>query len=200
MNHDVDHMHTDRLCLRRPAAADAPAVAQIQGDPATNTFNPNGPATAEQAAAMLASWMADWVRDAIGYWTVAEGCGEPVIGVAGVRRTGDVEAERAVLNLYYRFRPGAWGKGFAREAAAAAIEAAEARAEPGLVLALIREVNTPSVRVATALGLAPDGTASHHDGSGHLRFVRAVGGAGALGGTGGVGAVGSAFGAAQGAS
>lgn len=177
MNHDVDHVHTDRLCLRRPAAADAPAVAQIQGDPATNAFNPNGPATAEQAGAMLEGWIADWGRDAIGYWTVAQGCGEPVIGIAGVRRTGEVEAGRAVLNLYYRFRPSAWGKGFAREAAAAAIEAAEGRGEPGLVRALVREDNAPSVRVATTLGLAPDGVASHHDGSEHLRFVRAVGGA-----------------------
>ena len=198
MNHDFDHLHTERLCLRRPAAADAQAVQRIQGDPATNAYNPNGPATPEQAAAMLAAWIADWDRDGIGYWTVAQGCGEPVIGVAGVRRTGEAEAGRAVLNLYYRFGPSAWGKGFAREAGTAAIEAAEARAEPGLVLALICEDNTPSVRVATALGLAPDGASDHH-GSERLRFVRAVAGAGSAGagaggaaGAGGTASVGDA--------
>src|SRR5258708_38518001 len=42
----ITHTHTDRLCLRRPTPADAEAVAQIQGDPATNAFNPSGPAGA----------------------------------------------------------------------------------------------------------------------------------------------------------
>lgn len=45
------------------------------------------------------------------------------------------------------------------------------------MLALVREDNAPSLRVVTKLGLAPDGVASHQDGSEHLRFVRAVGGA-----------------------
>ena len=53
MEDDVSHVHTGRLCLRRPAPEDADAVAQIQGDPATNAFNPRGPASAEEAAAML---------------------------------------------------------------------------------------------------------------------------------------------------
>jgi RimJ/RimL family protein N-acetyltransferase len=149
--YDVEHVHTDRLCLRRQA-------------------------TAEQAAGMLAACMADWERDGIGCWTAAQGCGEQVLGLAGVRRTGEqAEGGRAVFNLYYRFRPSAWGKGYARETGAAAIEAAAGRTEPGLVRALIREGNTASIRVAAALGPAADGTVEHH-GSASLRFALAVGG------------------------
>jgi RimJ/RimL family protein N-acetyltransferase len=89
----IAHTHTDRLCLRRPTPADAEAVAQIQGDPATNAFNPSGPAGAGKAATMLEVWIADWDRDGIGYWMVTPACGEPVIGVAGVRRAEDVDAD-----------------------------------------------------------------------------------------------------------
>jgi RimJ/RimL family protein N-acetyltransferase len=167
----ITHTHTDRLCLRRPIPADAEAVAQIQGDPATNAFNPSGPAGAGKAATMLAAWIADWDRDGIGYWMVAPACGEPVIGVAGVRRDEDVDADHVTYNLYYRFRPAAWGNGFAREAGAAAIEAAAARDPSAVVVAVIHEDNQPSARVATALGLVPDGV-TMHDGGERLRFAR----------------------------
>lgn len=164
------HTHTSRLCLRRPTGADAEAVAEIQGDPATNAFNPSGPAGDEEAAAMLESWIVDWDRDGIGYWMVREGCDEPAIGVAGVRHSGDADADRAVYNLYYRFRPDAWGKGLAREAGEAAVEAAANRDPSAVVIAVIREDNVPSVRVATSLGLTVDGTAEHN-GSERLRFA-----------------------------
>ncbi|WP_051450931.1 GNAT family N-acetyltransferase [Actinospica robiniae] len=169
------HIHTDRLCLSAPTPADERAVAEIQGDPATNAFNPNGPTGPREAAAMLVGWIADWDRDGVGYWVVREsgGCAGEVVGVAGVRRTGGLEADRAVYNLYYRFRPSAWGSGYAREAAAAAVRAAAEREEPALVLAVIREQNVPSARVAAAVGLSPDGTTTHH-GSESLRFALRV--------------------------
>jgi RimJ/RimL family protein N-acetyltransferase len=170
---EPQHTHTDRLCLRRPAPADAQAVAEIQGDPATNAFNPNGPAAPEEAAAMLKRWIADWDRNAIGYWAVRKGCDEQVIGIAGIRRTERVEDGRAVYNLYYRFRPSAWGSGYAREAATAAVRAAANRDEPALVLAVIREQNLPSARVATAIGLTRDGV-TLNGGSESLRFATRV--------------------------
>jgi [ribosomal protein S5]-alanine N-acetyltransferase len=163
-----DHTHTSRLCLRRPTGADADSVAEIQGDPATNAFNPSGPAGDEEAAAMLKSWIVDWDRDGIGYWMVREACDEPAIGVAGARLSAG--ADRAAYNLYYRFRPDAWGKGFAREAGEAAVEAVANRDPSAIVLAVIREDNLPSVRVATSLGLTVDGTTEHNGGE-RLRFA-----------------------------
>jgi RimJ/RimL family protein N-acetyltransferase len=164
------HTHTSRLCLRRPSPADAESVAEIQGDPATNAFNPSGPARAEEASAMLESWIVDWDRDGIGYWMVSEACGEPAIGVAGVRLSGLDEDDRAAYNLYYRFRPVAWDKGFAREAGAAAVEAVAGRDASAVVLAVIGEDNLPSIRVATALGLTVEGTTTHNGGE-RLRFA-----------------------------
>jgi len=119
---------------------------------------------------MLESWIEDWERDGIGYWMVREACAGPVVGVAGVRRSGVVEDGHAAYNLYYRFRPVAWGKGFAREAGAEAIEAVASRNASAVVLAVIREDNLPSARVATALGLTVDGTTEHNGGE-RLRFA-----------------------------
>lgn len=170
MTDSITHTHTDRLCLRRPAPEDAEAVAEIHGDPATNAFNPAGPADADAATAMLDGWIADWDRDGIGYWVVSSACGEPVIGVAGVRYTGATEAGHHAYNLYYRFRPIAWGSGFAREAGAAAIDAVKGRDASAVVLAVISEDNLPSARVATALGLVVDGTTTHNGGE-RLRYA-----------------------------
>lgn len=166
----IAHTHTSRLCLRRPTKADADSVAEIQGDPATNAFNPSGPAGAEEATTMLDSWIVDWDRDGIGYWMVREACDEPAIGVAGVRLPGDTDADPAAYNLYYRFRPVAWGKGFAREAGEAAVEAVAARDASAVVIAVISEDNLPSIRVATSLGLTVDGTTEHNGGE-RLRFA-----------------------------
>ena len=97
-----------------------------------------------------------------------------MIGVAGVRRAEDVDADHVTYNLYYRFRPAAWGNGFAREAGAAAIEVAAALDPSAVVVAVIHADNQPSARVATALGLVPDGT-TMHDGGERLRFARRLG-------------------------
>jgi [ribosomal protein S5]-alanine N-acetyltransferase len=151
-------------------AGDLEAVAEIQGDPATNAFNPSGPTGVDEAGAMLDGWIADWDRDGIGYWMVCSVCGGPVIGVAGVRRGHSDEGDRDAFNLYYRFRPEGWGNGFAREVGAAAIETVAAGGGPATVVAVVHEDNEPSIRVAVALGMTPDGTTEHKGGE-RLRFV-----------------------------
>ncbi|MFJ9446134.1 GNAT family N-acetyltransferase [Kitasatospora sp. NPDC101235] len=152
---------SERLVLTRPQESDAEAVFAIHGDPETNRYNPHGPQREiAQAREMLDGFVGDWVRDGVGYCAVATR-EEPgtVIGFAGLcLRTLDGER---VFNLYYRFRPSAWGKGYAAEAARAAMAEALPR-YPGIpVIALIRADNLPSRRLAERLGLVadPDGRA-----------------------------------------
>ena len=106
----------------------------------------------------LPGWLADWVRDGFGYWAVARP-DETVIGFGGLRRT-TIDGE-PVLNLYYRFSPAAWGHGYAGEMVQAALDLA-ARLDGGEpVVAVIRDVNTPSQRVAERAGLIRAGTIDH---------------------------------------
>ncbi|MGW2253105.1 GNAT family N-acetyltransferase [Kitasatospora sp. NPDC001660] len=147
---------TGRLRLTRPQDDDVEAVFAVHGDPETNRYNPYGPhRDRTESREMLDRFLARWEEEGVGYCAVATR-EEPgvVIGFAGVC-LNTLDDER-VFNLYYRFRPSAWGLGYAAEAARAAL--AEARPRfPGVpVTALIRADNLPSRRLAERLGLVPD--------------------------------------------
>ncbi|WP_447008564.1 GNAT family N-acetyltransferase [Saccharothrix isguenensis] len=68
------------------------------------------------------------------------------------------------LNLFYRFRPRHWGRGYAPEMARAAVDWAS-RARPGRPVVIITDPdNTPSQRVAEKLGFANVGDSTIDEG------------------------------------
>lgn len=122
----------------------------LLADPRTTAHNPSdGLADLEEAEALLRRWDDQWSAG-LGYWVVEERSGA-VIGVCGVKAV-DL-AGRPAWNLLYRFGPDAWGHGYAREAAAAAIRAAAAVDGNRIVVARVRPANAASARVAAAIGL-----------------------------------------------
>jgi RimJ/RimL family protein N-acetyltransferase len=140
---------TDRLLLRPPAEADRRAMVDIHTDPRTNRFNP-APPDVPAASAMFSDWLAHWAGHGFGYPMVTERGNPEVIGMCGVRWR-EFHGEK-VLNLGYRFRPSAWGKGYAVEAGLAVLEWC-ARELPSVpVLASVSVDNKPSLRVAERLG------------------------------------------------
>ncbi len=146
---------TERLVLRPFVEADRQAVVDIQTDPRTNRFNPDPP---DVAGTLLVfdSWLAHWAEFGYGYLAVRERGspevpdGADVIGMTGVR-VRDFHGEK-VLNLAYRFRPSAWGKGYAEEATRAAVEWAEREVAGVPVLISVAVANKPSLRVVEKLG------------------------------------------------
>ncbi|GAA3054438.1 GNAT family acetyltransferase [Actinokineospora globicatena] len=141
-------IRTERLSLRPLVAADLPTVTAIQGDPATARFRPGGASPPAECAENLAAWVAHWRAHGFGYWAVEHG-GE-VVGLGGLQH-GEFEGAR-YLNLYYRFRPSAWGKGYAPEMTLAAMAWA-AEAHPHLPVWIVTTVdNTPAQRVAEKAG------------------------------------------------
>ncbi|MBV9843847.1 MAG: GNAT family N-acetyltransferase [Kutzneria sp.] len=162
MDGDGREIHTERLVLRRLGPGDLPAVVEIQGDPETSRHHPVGPASPEQAAEMLGTWLADWAREGIGYWAVSERGSDAVIGIGGLR-WHELDGQPA-LNLYYRFRPATWGRGYATEMAAATVGWAE-RIVPGAPVVIVtRDDNKQSVRVAVKLGFVLTGTTAMYGG------------------------------------
>ncbi|WP_246148064.1 GNAT family N-acetyltransferase [Nonomuraea turkmeniaca] len=150
----MEVVQTARMLLSRVTADDLPAVHELHCDPRTSVYNPSGPSPdLESSRAMLDLWLADWDERGLGYWA-ARLLGEPeVIGFGGLRRAlvdGD-----EVLNLYYRFRPSAWGHGYALELAEAALRVGKGL---GTVVAVIRDTNAPSRRVAERAGMRRDRT------------------------------------------
>lgn len=125
---------TAGLILRPVTLADTDAVFRIHSDPATNAHNPDGPMTTfDQATAKTQLWANDWAKHGIGYWAASlrediDGPTTPdahnidsseIIGFAGIRPSD--WAGREVYNLSYRFSPTVWRRGFAAQAASAAV-------------------------------------------------------------------------------
>lgn len=150
-----DWQRTERLLLCLPTPDVADAYFAIHSDPATNVHNPAGSMLDPRGAApILESWQRHWREQGYGYWVVRDPATGEVLGFGGVRPPLPGED---FLNLYYRFRPTAWGKGYATELGRAALGLA-AKATPGApVVALIRPRNEPSIRVAQRLGMRYDG-------------------------------------------
>lgn len=145
-------MYTHRLTLRIPTIDDAPAVFAIHSNPETNHHNPTGPMRdLSEARDRISEWMNDWTEHGIGYWCVAELDNPQIIGVSDVRVME--WSGRQVLNLYYRYGPEAWGKGYATEIGKVALKAAQSY-QPALpVVIRTRPTNLPAIRVAERIGL-----------------------------------------------
>jgi RimJ/RimL family protein N-acetyltransferase len=140
-------LETERLRLRRPEPADLADVHRLHADPRVWLHSPTGAHRhVAESERMLARWIDHWDEHGYGYW-LAEHAGR-MIGVGGLMLLPGWLDGADVLNVYYRFEPEAWGRGFAGELVAAALAAG-----PTLpAIARVRPTNTPSARVAERAG------------------------------------------------
>jgi RimJ/RimL family protein N-acetyltransferase len=150
-------LQTERLDLHRPSLADLPELHALYSDPRVWTHFPSLRHTViDQTRSMLERWMHDWDTDGLGNWIVRERDRPELVGHCGC-----AVRDGAWWNLGYRFSPSVHGRGYASEAARAAVEEAR-RLRPELpVVAYLLEHNEASARVAQKVGLdlrhrAPD--------------------------------------------
>lgn len=148
----TSNLRTDRLFLFTPKVGDENRVFEILSNPETNQHNPSGPMKdLVQAQERVSHWINDWSVHGIGYWCIRTLDDPNIIGVSGVRITE--WSNRQVLNLYYRFTPVVWGKGYATEVAKEAIKVANHHFPTLPVIIRTRPTNISSIRVAERLGL-----------------------------------------------
>ena len=153
---------TERLILRRPQADDVGSVFEIHSNPLTYRHHPNGVMSSpEEAALLLAAWVGHWDAHGFGYATVERRADGVVIGFAGAKHQH--LPGQQILNLYYRFDPGAWGQGHATEATTAIVAWLAAHHPELPVVARVATGNPASVRVAERIGLVLQDLHDPHD-------------------------------------
>ncbi|MGZ4599252.1 GNAT family N-acetyltransferase [Oryzihumus sp.] len=143
---------TRRLTLRRPGFGDVDRVFAIHGNPLTYRHHPSSRmASPDQAFGLLAAWTDHWEAHNFGYASVQLREGGALVGFAGAKN--QTILGQSVLNMYYRFDPGAWGHGYATEAAVAVVGWLRAHHPELPVVARVATNNPSSIRVAQRAGL-----------------------------------------------
>jgi RimJ/RimL family protein N-acetyltransferase len=152
----VPTLHTQRLLLREYRRQDFDAFAAHLADPVSAAYLVQ--ADRQAAWRIFCSQAGLWLIDGAGWWTVEEKETGHIVGSVGAFFREDANVMELGWNTWRAF----WGRGFANEAAAAALHHAfEVRRQP-TVRALIAPANTSSLRVASRLGLAYEADTEIH--------------------------------------
>ena len=142
-------LETPRLRLRPLAEGDLDALAAMAADPEVMRYLTGGQTfDREDTWRQIAMFVGHWTLRGFGQWTVEERATGTIVGRVGLHYPEgwpDREVGWVVARPH-------WGKGFAREAAAAALDHAFGRLGWARAISLIHPDNTRSIRVAEGLG------------------------------------------------
>ena len=147
----MDELLTARLRLRHWRDDDLAELRRLDRDPRFVRFlSADGSLRSEEETAARLAWMQrDWVEHGFGRWAVEERETGRFVGHAGpgVHRLWPDDPE-----LGYGIDPELWGRGYATEAARAALAHGWETLGFERVVSLIHPQNVASIRVAERLG------------------------------------------------
>jgi len=148
----VDHLlSTERLVLRPVTADDHTALLAHWTQSDVRRFLFDGAAlSAAEVAETIEESIGDFAARGFGVWLIELGSTADLIGTAGLRPLGS-----SGLEIFYSLAPGAWGHGYATEAARAVVEYGLGPLGLPEVLAEVDEGNAASVAVVKRLGMTP---------------------------------------------
>ena len=156
----ASHVETERLTGDRMTRADADALVALIGDPGIpEGMYPSALRTPGRTQASVDRLVRHWDEHGFGLWTARErGTGE-VVGRAGVMHTV-VAGEEAVECAWF-FARSRWGRGYAPELAAAALDQAFRGLGLDEVVSFTMTTNTASQSVMRKLGFTLDREVEH---------------------------------------
>jgi RimJ/RimL family protein N-acetyltransferase len=153
-------LETERLLIRPvDAAADAPALHAVYGDPSTFRYMQREPAASvEETRELLAEKAAQQDKLGFSIWTVCERASERAVGVCGLQPLeGGPDIE-----LGYHMEHAVRGRGLATEAGRACLIAGFDQLGLDRIVAVTAPENVPSRRVMKKLGMTLMGLGNHY--------------------------------------
>ncbi|HVZ40802.1 MAG TPA: GNAT family N-acetyltransferase [Candidatus Kapabacteria bacterium] len=154
------HIRTERLQLRPYRLEDAPAMLEIFSDPEVTRFLGAGRPieSLEHMVERIERTVEHQRVHGFSLWIVEDAATGEILGDCGLKMLdGGPDIE-----IGYRFRRSAWGKGYATEAARACMAYGHEHLGIRRIVAVVQPANIPSQRIARKLGLIAAGPARYY--------------------------------------
>lgn len=145
-------LRTERLLLRRWADADREPFAELNADPEVARYL-RGPMSRADSDALVDRIEADFEAYAFGLWAVEVTETGGFIGFTGLSRPRFAAQFMPAVEVGWRLARGAWGHGYATEAARAALEYGFGPAGLDEIVSFTTRVNARSRAVMERLGM-----------------------------------------------
>jgi RimJ/RimL family protein N-acetyltransferase len=153
---DIPIVETERLLLRAFRESDLDAFAAMSADAEVMRYIGSGQTVDRNGTwRTMATFLGHWVLRGCGMWAIERQSDGAFLGRVGLHHPPYWPALEAGWVLARE----AWGQGYAREGAAAALDFARRVLPPQRLVSFIQPGNERSVKVALALGARrePDG-------------------------------------------
>jgi RimJ/RimL family protein N-acetyltransferase len=148
-------LRTGRLILRRWRESDLDPFARLSGNPHVMRFF-DRTRTRDECAAFIERTRQTIDNYGFGIWALELIDGDPFIGFVGFFRTSEEFSFGPAVEIGWRLAEAHWGKGYAPEAAQAALADAFSRLDTDEIIAMTAIGNLPSRRVMEKLGMGHD--------------------------------------------
>jgi RimJ/RimL family protein N-acetyltransferase len=153
INAPLREMETSRLALRRFRPDDLDALADVFAKPDVWRFPYGRAFTQEETAAFIDAQMTEWRDCGFGCWLAAEKATGRVIGYVGISVPHFLPEILPAVEVGWRLDPDVWGRGYASEGAAAALDEAFGALGLDQVCSAPQTENLRSCRVCDRLGM-----------------------------------------------
>ncbi|WP_433060800.1 GNAT family N-acetyltransferase [Dactylosporangium sp. CS-033363] len=167
----MGELRTERLLLRAWRDADLAPWAAMNADPAVREFL-GRPLTLSESAASIEYFQTALDRDGFGFWAVEVAATGEFIGFTGLDAVDD-GLPFTGIEAGWRLARGAWGHGYATEAARAVLDFGFGELALPEILAVTARGNVRSQAVMRRLGMSTDPADDFDDPGAGLPHLRA---------------------------
>ena len=155
-------VETERLWLRRWSAAQhSSALADINSDPRVMRYLGGAGLSAAESSEAAARYDAHWEQYGFGLWAAMEKSSGHALGFVGLSHPLWNPELIEEVEVGWRLRRSAWGRGLATEGGAAALQAGFEHLGLEEIIAIVDPQNGASLAVTLKLGMSPRESGVH---------------------------------------